>query len=49
MASPFCDDQLLNNIGFLAVVMACLAGGARNTLGALEAERSILYFADLLE
>jgi hypothetical protein len=48
-ASPFCDDQLLNNIGFLAVLLACLATGTNNTRRAMDGERSILHFADLLE
>jgi hypothetical protein len=47
-ASPFCDDQLLNNLGFLAIVLACLAMGINNTSGAFEKERSILSYADLL-
>jgi hypothetical protein len=48
VATPFCDDQLLNNVGFLVVVAACLAAGANETRRALERERSILAFADLL-
>lgn len=49
VTSPFCDDQFLNIIGFITLALACLSAGANEARRAVEAERSILYFADLLK
>lgn len=36
MTAPFCDDQILNNFGFLIVVLACIALGVHQTRLALQ-------------
>lgn len=48
VASPFCNDQLLNNLGFLVILLACLATGINNVIRALKKEQSILSYADQL-
>lgn len=46
LASKFCDDQFLNYVGFLFLVITCLAIGAKSLQTNFALERTILDYAD---